>query len=110
VDTEQNIKITPPNLARFTKNGITLQRLKQKGALEVAGLELIEELEQMKRYLSTREVMKLISVRRTTLCAWVRAGKISAIRIGHGYLFDPHILARWLAEREAGSRSPRRAA
>jgi len=73
-------------------------------------MELIDELRQMERYLSTREVMQLISVRRTTLCAWVRAGKISAIRIGKGYLFDPYILAGWLAEREAGSRSPRRAA
>jgi Glycosyl hydrolases family 31/Domain of unknown function (DUF5110) len=79
VDTEQKIKITRPNLARFTKNGITFQCLKQKDALGVTGLELIEELKQMKRYLSTREVMKLIGVRRTTLCAWVRAGKISAI-------------------------------
>ncbi len=107
---EQKLKITQSNLPGFTKRGITFQCLKQNGALGVTGLELIEELKQMKRYLSTREVMKLIGVRRTTLCAWVRAGTISAIRVGNGYLFDPHILAEWLAEREAGSRSKRRAA
>lgn len=73
-------------------------------------MNLIIKLRQLDRYLSTREVMALIGVRRTTLCAWVRAGKLSAIRVGNGYLFDPHILAVWLADRETGMRSARRAA
>jgi excisionase family DNA binding protein len=73
-------------------------------------MELIDELRQMERYLSTREVMNLLGIRRTTLCQWVRAGRISAIRLGKGYVFDPRKLAGWLTERETGSRSSRRAA
>lgn len=73
-------------------------------------MELIEELRKMERYLSTREVMNLLGIRRTTLCQWVRAGRISAIRLGSGYVFDPHYLASWLATRVTGSRSSRRAA
>jgi len=63
-------------------------------------MELIEELRRSGSYLSTKEVMKLIRVRRNTLCEWVRTGRIPAIRCGNGYLFDPRALADWLQLRK----------
>ena len=62
-------------------------------------MDLISDLRQRKNYLTTVEVMSLLSVTRNTLCAWVRAGKIGAVPRGNAYLFDPWELADWLAER-----------
>jgi excisionase family DNA binding protein len=103
-------KKTRPNLARFAENGISSQCPNEKGALGEIGMELIDELRQLERYLSTREIMNLFGVRRTTLCQWVRAGRISAIRLGNRYMFDPHNLASWLAARETVRHSARKAA
>jgi excisionase family DNA binding protein len=72
-------------------------------------VELIEELRRRRTYLATREVMELLHVTRNTLCAWVRRGRITAIRIGNGYVFDPHLLADWLSKRQTTG-SPRRSA
>lgn len=71
---------------------------------------LIQRLRQMERYLSTAEVMTLIGVTRTTLCHWVRTGRLTAIRVGNGYLFDPRMLADWLSKRETSTTSARNAA
>jgi excisionase family DNA binding protein len=48
--------------------------------------------------------MELLDMSRGTLCEWVRAGRISAVRKGNAYLFDPRKLADWLANRKTGSR------
>ena len=42
-------------------------------------MDLIKMLTKLERYLSTAEVMTLIGVTRTTLCGWVKAGKLTAI-------------------------------
>jgi excisionase family DNA binding protein len=65
---------------------------------------LIDELRQRKTYLSTIEAMELLRVTRNTLCEWVRIGRITAIRRGNGYLFDPHVLADWLEQRTTSRR------
>jgi excisionase family DNA binding protein len=62
-------------------------------------MSLIEELRARQNFLSTVEVMSLLHITRGTLCEWVRSGRITAIRIGNGYLFDPRLLADWLAAR-----------
>lgn len=50
--------------------------------------------------MSTAEVMAFLGVTRHTLCAWVRASKIPAIRMpGNGYAFDPRALHQWIAQR-----------
>jgi excisionase family DNA binding protein len=73
-------------------------------------MDLIEELRRRVDYLTTKEVMQLLRVRRNTLCHWVRRGTIGAIRSGNGYLFDPRILADWLRERETAAITKRRVA
>jgi excisionase family DNA binding protein len=67
-------------------------------------MELIDGLRQRKTYLSTVEVMSLLRVTRNTLCDWVRTGRITAVRRGNGYLFDPQILADWLEQRTTSRR------
>ncbi len=62
-------------------------------------MSLIEELKVKQNFLSTVEVMSLLQVTRGTLCEWVRSGRITAIRTGNAYLFDPRHLADWLATR-----------
>ncbi len=54
--------------------------------------------------------MSLLGIQRATLCQWVRAGRISAIRRGNGYVFDPRVLASWLAARESVQRPARKVA
>jgi excisionase family DNA binding protein len=67
-------------------------------------MELTDELRQRKTYLSTIEVMILLRVTRNTLCEWVRTGRITAVRRGNGYLFDPRMLADWLEQRTTSRR------
>jgi excisionase family DNA binding protein len=62
-------------------------------------MRLVEELRVRESYLTTKEVMQLLRCRRNTLCRWVRNGRMSAIRSGTGYLFDPRHLAEWLTKR-----------
>ncbi len=62
-------------------------------------MDLIQQLRQRDTYLSTVEVMGILHMTRNTLCAWVRAGRMSAVRSGNAYLFDPQRLADWLTER-----------
>ena len=73
-------------------------------------VDLIEELRRRQSYLSTREVMVLLQKTRNTLCAWVRKGRLPAIRVGNEYLFDPRLIADWLAKRQTAKVSPGRLA
>ncbi len=65
-------------------------------------MDLTEQLRERTSFLTTKEVMELLQLQRNTLCDWVRTGRIPAIRSGNGYLYDPHHLADWLAERTTG--------
>ncbi|MBV8114689.1 MAG: helix-turn-helix domain-containing protein [Silvibacterium sp.] len=65
-------------------------------------MDLIEELRTRQSYLSTEEVMQLIQKTRNTLCQWVRRGYFPAIRVGKEYLYDPRLVADWLARRQTG--------
>ena len=68
-------------------------------------MDLIEELRRTDSFLTTKDVMKLLQVGRNTLCEWVRAGRIPAIRSGNGYLYDPRLLADWLFERSTKAKT-----
>jgi hypothetical protein len=54
---------------------------------------LIEELRTRKGCLLSTEVMALLRLPKSALCAHVRAGKIPAVRNGHTYLYCPHAIA-----------------
>lgn len=62
-------------------------------------MSLIEGLRNRRTYLSTAEVIVLIGCTRNTLCAYVRARHIPAVRVGTSYLYDPGALADWLEAR-----------
>lgn len=72
-------------------------------------MDLIISLRQRGSYLTSKEVMALIQLRRNTLCAWVRAGRIPAVRTGSGYRFDPRHLADWLSARSTAKPRKREA-
>ena len=56
--------------------------------------------------LTTTEVIAFLQTTRHTLCSWVWAGKIPAVRLpGNSYAFDPVTLADWLASRNISSGS-----
>lgn len=61
---------------------------------------LVTELRKRKSFLSTGEMIELISRGRNTICRWVRNGTLPAKLIGNGYEFDPHEIADWLEGRE----------
>jgi excisionase family DNA binding protein len=65
---------------------------------------LISQLKLRTSYLNTTEAMELLSVSRNTLCVWVTAGVVPAIRVGRDNRFDPWELAQWLEERHLGQR------
>lgn len=62
-------------------------------------MNLIDNLRQRKSFLTTKEVMELLQLRRNTVCDWAQAGRIPAVRTASGYRFDPGVLADWLAAR-----------
>lgn len=63
---------------------------------------LTTDLRNRKTMMTTTEVIDLLRTTRHTLCGWVRAGKIPAVRLpGNSYAFDPLKLADWLAERSS---------
>jgi excisionase family DNA binding protein len=66
-------------------------------------MNLIDQLRERKTFLSTTEVMDLLRVTRNTLCQWVREGRVTAIRVGNAYLFDPCFIAEWLSLRQTGN-------
>jgi hypothetical protein len=63
---------------------------------------IIAKLKLRTSYLTTTEVMEITTKCRKTVCAWVRAGEIPAIRIGIDNMFDPLELGLWLEERQLG--------
>lgn len=63
---------------------------------ETAQSTIIDQLKQRRTYMPTREVMGLLGVTRPTLCGWVRAGTIAAVRIGKENKFDPAEVIRYL--------------
>ena len=70
-------------------------------------MSLVDELQQRENFLSTVEVMNLLQVTRGVLCGWVRDGRITAVRTGNAYRFDPRRLADWIAERTTTEKSKR---
>ena len=65
-------------------------------------MDLIGRLRERSSFLTTKEVMELLQLRRNTLCKWVRTGQLPAVRSGNSYLYDPARLADWLLERATG--------
>jgi hypothetical protein len=63
---------------------------------------IIAKLKLRTGYLNTTEVMEILRRSRNTLCAWVKAGDIPALRMGRDNMFDPLELAHWLEERQLG--------
>lgn len=66
-------------------------------------MSLVGELRQRKSFLTTAQVMKLLGLRRNTVCEWVQSGSFVAVRVGNGYRFDPVLLAEWIELRSTGS-------
>jgi hypothetical protein len=46
--------------------------------------------------------MEILAKSRKTMCAWVKAGEIPAIRMGRDNMFDPWELALWIEARQLG--------
>lgn len=71
---------------------------------------IIEQLRRRKELVSSTEGMAILDLSRKSLCAWVKAGRIPAYRVGKNNKFDPHDLADWLEQRRIGGpvRAPRR--
>jgi excisionase family DNA binding protein len=66
---------------------------------DTAPTTIIDQLRNRKTFLETHEVMNILGVTRDTLCAWVRQGRIQAVRIGKANKFDPATLVYWLQDR-----------
>jgi len=63
---------------------------------------IIDDLRRRRGYVSSTETMAILGVTRQTLCRWVNAGTITAVRIGKDNKFDPAHLAAWLEQRQIG--------
>jgi excisionase family DNA binding protein len=50
----------------------------------------------MPRFLNSAEASALLRVKRKTLLAWVRAGRVRAVRVRHKWLFPEQDLAQLL--------------
>ena len=74
---------------------------------ETAEPTIIDQLKQRRTYMRTTEVMELLDVTRGTLCGWVRAGTISAVRIGKENKFDPAEVVRYLTARQVTPKQQR---
>lgn len=64
---------------------------------------IIEQLRQRRGYVSSTATMAILGVTRQTLCRWVNAGTIPAVRIGKDNKFDPAHLVAWLEARQIGA-------
>jgi excisionase family DNA binding protein len=71
-------------------------------------MNLIDQLRDRESFLSTVEVMDLLRITRNTLCNWVRCGRLTAVRVGNAYLYDPQMLADWLEGRKTSTVRHRR--
>jgi excisionase family DNA binding protein len=65
-------------------------------------MNLIGQLKNRTNFLTTKETMELLQLRRNTVCDWVQSGQLPAIRTGGGYRFDPAALAHSLELRSTG--------
>jgi len=53
--------------------------------------------------LTSADVVKRLNTTKQTLCVWVRAGKVPAIRMPNGdYRFDQAEIEAWLHSRKTG--------
>ena len=68
------------------------------GNYSVSG-SIVAKLKLRTSYLYTTEVMGILRLSRKTLCAWVKAGDIPAVRVGRDNMFDPWELALWIEAR-----------
>ncbi len=68
-------------------------------------MNLIDQLKKRSSFLTTKELMELLQLRRHTICDWVKSGHLPAIRTASGYRFDPPVLAHWLEMRSTGGRA-----
>jgi excisionase family DNA binding protein len=66
---------------------------------------IVARLKLRTSYLSSTEVMEILRRSRKTLCAWVKAGDIPAVRVGRDNKFDPWELALWIEARQLGQRA-----
>jgi hypothetical protein len=66
---------------------------------------IVAKLKLRKSYLYTTEVMGILRRSRNTLCAWVKAGDIPAVRVGRNNMFDPWELALWIEARQLGQQA-----
>jgi excisionase family DNA binding protein len=61
---------------------------------------IIDQLSTRKTYVSSTEAIDILGITRQTFCAWVRQGKLAAVRIGNAYMVDPSVLSSWLRARQ----------
>lgn len=71
--------------------------------MKIESTTIIDQLRARKGYVTSTETMSILGVTRQTLCRWVAEGRITAIRIGSAYKFDPVYLAAWLEVRQIGA-------
>jgi excisionase family DNA binding protein len=63
---------------------------------------IIEQLRQRTTYVRASEVMSILGITRNTLCDWINAGTLPAIRLGKNNMCDPSELAAFLEKRRTG--------
>ncbi len=64
---------------------------------------IIDHLRRRRGLISSTETMQILGCSRKSLCAWVKAGRIPAYRIGKDNKFDPHDVANFLNARRIGT-------
>ena len=55
---------------------------------------IVAKLKLRTSYLSSTEVMEILRRSRKTLCAWVKARDIPAVRAGRDNMFDSYVATR----------------
>jgi len=61
-------------------------------------MSLADQIEQMGRALTAKELAKLLSVSKVTIFKQAAAGRIPCFRIGTCVRFDPRAVANWLRQ------------
>jgi len=77
-------------LAFMTRSEVTLKNT------------IIEQLRQRTTYVRASEVMSILGITRNTLCDWINAGLLPALRLGKNNMCDPAELAAFLEKRRTG--------
>jgi excisionase family DNA binding protein len=62
--------------------------------------DLASYLDQMTGAIGAAELGKIIGFEKSAIYQMAAEGRISHYRIGSSIRFDPHVIARWLRERE----------